>query len=113
MGVAPDEQFTKSLGEVQNTVRNELGDPKQVKAFQNFLRANIAGRVKDGEFTGKDLKRMEEIFRTKIDSIKATDTTADILRQGYDDAYKAIKNLILRNDPDGIVTGKQIGRAHV
>lgn len=99
--VAPDEQFTKSLGEVQNTVRNELGDPKQVKAFQNFLRANIAGRVKDGEFTGKDLKRMEEIFRTKIDSIKATDTTADILRQGYDDAYKAIKNLILRNDPDG------------
>lgn len=99
--VAPDEQFTKSLGEVQNTIRNELGDPKQVKAFQNFLRANIAGRVKDGEFTGQDLKRMEEIFRTKIDSIKATDTTADILRQGYDDAYKAIKNLILRNDPDG------------
>ena len=99
--VAPDEQFTKSLGEVQNTVRNELGDPKQVKAFQNFLRANIAGRIKDGEFTGQDLKRMEEIFRTKIDSIKATDTTADILRQGYDDAYKAIKNLILRNDPEG------------
>jgi len=106
--VAPDEQFTKSLGEIQNTIRNELGDPKQVKAFQNFLRANIAGRVKEGEFTGKDLKRMEEIFRTKIDSIKATDTTADILRQGYDDAYKAIKNLILRNDPNG-----DIARAHL
>lgn len=99
--VAPDEQFTKSLSELQQTVRNELGDPKQVKSFQNFLRANIAGRVKDGELRGKDLKRMEEIFRTKIDSIKATDTTADILRQGYDDAYKAIKNLILRNDPKG------------
>lgn len=99
--VAPDEQFTKSLSELQQTVRNELGDPKQVKSFQNFLRANIAGRVKDGELSGKDLKRMEEIFRTKIDSIKATDTTADILRQGYDDAYKAIKNLILRNDPKG------------
>lgn len=99
--VSPDEQFTKSLSEVQQTVRNELGDPKQVKSFQNFLRANIAGRVKDGELSGKDLKRMEEIFRTKIDSIKATDTTADILRQGYDDAYKAIKNLILRNDPKG------------
>ena len=99
--VAPDEQFTKSLSELQQTVRNELGDPKQVKSFQNFLRANIAGRVKDGELSGQDLKRMEEIFRTKIDSIKATDTTADILRQGYDDAYKAIKNLILRNDPKG------------
>ena len=99
--VAPDEQFIKSLSELQQTVRNELGDPKQVKSFQNFLRANISGRVKDGELSGKDLKRMEEIFRTKIDSIKATDTTADILRQGYDDAYKAIKNLILRNDPKG------------
>lgn len=99
--VAPDEQFTKSLSELQQTVRNELGDPKQVKSFQNFLRANIAGRIKDGELSGNDLKRMEEIFRTKIDSIKATDTTADILRQGYDDAYKAIKNLILRNDPNG------------
>lgn len=99
--VAPDEQFTKSLAELQANVRNELGDPKQVKSFQNFLRANIAGRIKDGELTGPDLKRMEEIFRTKIDSIKATDTTADILRQGYDDAYKAIKNLILRNDPNG------------
>ena len=76
--VAPDEQFTKSLSELQQTVRNELGDPKQVKSFQNFLRANIAGRIKDGELSGNDLKRMEEIFRTKIDSIKATDTTAEI-----------------------------------
>lgn len=101
--VAPDEQFTKSLGEVQTTLRNELGDPKQVKSFQNFLKANIAGRVKDGEFSATDLKRMEEIFRTKIDSIKATDTTAEILRQGYDDAYKAIKNLIIRNDKDGSI----------
>jgi 2-hydroxychromene-2-carboxylate isomerase len=101
--VAPDEQFTKSLADVQTTLRNELGDPKQVKSFQNFLRANIAGRIKDGEFSAQDLKRMEEIFRTKIDSIKATDTTADILRQGYDDAYKAIKNLIIRNDKDGSI----------
>jgi hypothetical protein len=101
--VAPDEQFTKSLGEVQTTLRNELGDPKQVKSFQNFLKANIAGRIKDGEFSAQDLKRMEEIFRTKIDSIKATDTTAEILRQGYDDAYKAIKNLIIRNDKDGSI----------
>jgi hypothetical protein len=99
--VAPDEQFTKSLGDVQTTLRNELGDPKQVKSFQNFLKANIAGRIKDGEFSAQDLKRMEEIFRTKIDSIKATDTTAEILRQGYDDAYKSIKNLIIRNDKDG------------
>lgn len=99
--VAPDEQFTQSLAQVQNTLRNELGDPKQVKSFQNFLKANVAGRIKDGEFSAQDLKRMEEIFRTKIDSIKATDTTADILRQGYDDAYKAIKNLIIRNDKDG------------
>jgi hypothetical protein len=101
--VAPDEQFTKSLGEVQTTLRNELGDPKQVKSFQNFLKANIAGRIKDGEFSATDLKRMEEIFREKIDSIKATDTTAEILRQGYDDAYKAIKNLIIRNDKDGSI----------
>lgn len=101
--VAPDEQFTKSLGEVQTTLRNELGDPKKVTAFQNFLRANIAGRIKDGEFSAQDLKRMEEIFRTKIDSIKATDTTAELLRQGYDDAYKAIKNLIIRNDKDGSI----------
>jgi hypothetical protein len=101
--VAPDEQFTKSLGEVQTTLRNELGDPKQVKSFQNFLKANIAGRIKDGEFSAPDLKRMEEIFRTKIDSIKATDTTAELLRQGYDDSYKAIKNLIIRNDKDGSI----------
>jgi hypothetical protein len=101
--VVPDEQFTKSLGEVQTTLRNELGDPKKVTAFQNFLRANIAGRIKDGEFSAQDLKRMEEIFRTKIDSIKATDTTAELLRQGYDDAYKAIKNLIIRNDKDGSI----------
>jgi hypothetical protein len=101
--VAPDEQFTKSLGEVQTTLRNELGDPKQVKSFQNFLKANIAGRIKDGEFSAQDLKRMEEIFREKIDSIKATDTTAEILRQGYDDAYKSIKNLIIRNDKDGSI----------
>ena len=101
--VAPDEQFTQSLAQVQNTLRSELGDPKQVKSFQNFLKANVAGRIKDGEFSAQDLKRMEEIFRTKIDSIKATDTTADILRQGYDDAYKAIKNLIIRNDKDGSI----------
>jgi 2-hydroxychromene-2-carboxylate isomerase len=101
--VAPDQQFTQSLAQVQNTLRNELGDPKQVKSFQNFLKANVAGRIKDGEFSAQDLKRMEEIFRTKIDSIKATDTTADILRQGYDDAYKAIKNLIIRNDKDGSI----------
>ncbi len=101
--VAPDEQFTKSLADVQTTLRNELGDPKKVTSFQNFLRANIAGRIKDGEFSAQDLKRMEEIFRTKIDSIKATDTTAEILRQGYDDAYKAIKNLIIRNDKDGSI----------
>ena len=101
--VAPDEQFTQSLAQVQNTLRNELGDPKQVKSFQNFLKANVAGRIKDGEFSAQDLKRMEEIFRTKIDSIKATDTTAELLRQGYDDAYKAIKNLIIRNDKDGSI----------
>jgi 2-hydroxychromene-2-carboxylate isomerase len=103
--VSPDEQFTKNLTELQTTLRNELGDPKQVKSFQNFLKANIVNRInlKDGKFDAQDLKRMEEIFRTKIDSIKATDTTADILRQGYDDAYKAIKNLIIRNDKDGSI----------
>jgi hypothetical protein len=100
--VKVDKEFTDALDATKTTIRNSLNN-KQAKEFNNFLKANIDSRVKQGTLDGNDLKKMEEFFRKKIDKIKATDTTAETLKQGYDDAYKAIKGFILRNDADGSI----------
>lgn len=99
--VIPDNQFKFDLQSTKEAIRTELGDPKAVKSFNNFLKANIDGRIKDGKLQATDLKKLEETFRTKIDSIKATDRPSELLKQAYDDAYKAIKGLIIRNDEAG------------
>ena len=100
--VKVDKGFTDALDNTKVAIRNNL-TPKQAKEFNNYLKANIDSRVKNGSLEANDLKKIEEFFRKKIDSIKAVDTPAETLKQGYDDAYKAIKGLILRNDKDGTI----------
>ncbi len=102
--VARDAEFDDAIKGLQTQVADNLGDRKLSTGFKNFITANIDRRAKDGKLTGQDLKSLEEIFRKKIDSIKATDTPAEVLKAGYDDAYKAIKGLILRNDKNGDIT---------
>lgn len=102
--VARDGEFNDALKSVQAQVADTLNDKKLSTSFKNFITANIDRRSKDGKLTGKDLKELEEIFRKKIDSIKANDTPAGVLKSGYDDAYKAIKGFILRNDSTGDIT---------
>lgn len=98
--VKVDNEFTTGLKDAGDEVINRLG-PKQGRALSNFINANVNSRFKNGNIDGTDLKKIEEIFRKKIDSIKAIDTPAEVLKQGYDDAYKAIKGFILRNDTEG------------
>lgn len=100
--VKVDKDFSDALDQTKVAIRNNL-TPKQAKEFNNYLKANIDSRVKNGSLEANDLKKIEEFFRKKIDSIKAVDTPAETLKQGYDDAYKAIKGLILRNDKDGTI----------
>ena len=98
--VKVDSELTTGLRNAGDDVINKLG-PKQGREVSNFINANVTSRLKNGTVDGTDLKRIEEIFRKKIDSIKAVDTPAEVLKQGYDDAYKAVKAFILRNDTDG------------
>lgn len=100
--VKVDKDFTDALDQTKVAIRNNL-NTKQAKEFNNYLKANIDSRVKNGSLEANDLKKIEEFFRKKIDSIKAVDTPAETIKQGYDDAYKAIKGLILRNDKDGTI----------
>jgi hypothetical protein len=103
--VNPDTQLITDLANVRKTIDIELADqPNMGKAFGGFIKQNIANRTgKDGFITGKDLKEIETIFRTKLDSMKAVDTPGQVMKQAYDDAYKAVKSLILRNDKDGTI----------
>ena len=104
--VRPDQEFTQSIAQTVNNLNENLGAKSPAtKEVKNFIQANVMQRIgKDGSFGAKDMKRLDEIFRTKIDSIKATDTPAELKRAAYDDAYKAIKGLLLRNDADGNIT---------
>lgn len=104
--VRPDQEFTQSIAQTVNNLNENLGAKNPAtKEVKNFIQANVMQRIgKDGSFGAKDIKRLDEIFRTKIDSIKATDTPAELKRAAYDDAYKAIKGLLLRNDADGNIT---------
>ena len=106
--VRPDVQFTDEIAQATNTLTENLG-VKQSKGFKNFIQANVMQRVgKDGSISAKDMKRLDEIFRKKVDSIKATDTTAELTRAAYDDVYKAVKGLLLRNDEAGDYTKAQL-----
>ncbi len=104
--VRPDQEFTQGIAQTVNNLNENLGAKNPAtKEVKNFIQANIMQRIgKDGSFGAKDMKRLDEIFRTKIDSIKATDTPAELKRAAYDDAYKAIKGLLLRNDEAGDIT---------
>jgi len=104
--VRPDQEFTQGMAQTVNNLTENLGAKNPAtKEVKNFIQANVIQRIgKDGSFGPKDLKRLDEIFRTKIDSIKATDTPAELKKAAYDDAYKAIKGLLLRNDKNGDIT---------
>lgn len=104
--VRPDQEFTQGIAQTVNNLNETLGAKNPAtKEVKNFIQANVMQRIgKDGSFGAKDMKRLDEIFRTKIDSIKATDTPAELKRAAYDDAYKAIKGLLLRNDAEGNIT---------
>jgi len=104
--VRPDQEFTQGIAQTIDNLNANLGAKNPAtKEVKNFIQANVMQRIgKDGSFGAKDMKRLDEIFKTKIDSIKATDTPAEIKRAAYDDAYKAIKGLLLRNDEAGDIT---------
>ena len=95
-----DDELQSGLKDAVVGVKSKLGN-KQGKEVENFITANVTSRLKNGQIEGTDLKRVEEIFRKRIDKITAIDTPAEVLKQGYDDAYKAIKGFILRNDKQG------------
>lgn len=101
--VKADDGFVNSLQGVIGTTKSELSTAKLGKSFENFMKANVINRFDDGTITGKDLKQVESIFRKKIDSLKGTDYDSIVLKTAYDDAYKAIKGLIARNDETGSI----------
>lgn len=101
--VKADDDFVNSLQGVVGTAKSELSSAKLGKGFENFIRANIINRFDESTVSGKDLKQIESIFRKKIDSLKGTDYDSIVLKTAYDDAYKAVKGLISRNDSTGSV----------
>lgn len=101
--VKADDDFVNSLQGVVGTAKSELSTAKLGKGFENFIRANVINRFDDGNVSGKDLKQIESIFRKKIDSLKGTDYDSIVLKTAYDDAYKAVKGLIARNDTTGSI----------
>jgi hypothetical protein len=101
--VKADDDFVNSLQGVIGTAKSELSTLKLGKSFENFMKANVINRFNQGNITGKDLKQVESIFRKKIDSLKGTDYDSIVLKAAYDDAYKAVKGLISRNDETGSV----------
>lgn len=104
--VRPDQEFTQSIAQTVNNLNETLGAKDPVtKEVKNFIQANVIQRIgKDGSFKPTDIKRLDEIFRTKIDKITANDTPAELKKAAYDDAYKAIKGLLIRNDAEGNIT---------
>lgn len=103
--VNPDEQLVRDLANIRQTIDTELADkPGLGKSFSGFMKENIANRIgDDGKLDAEDLKQIESIFRKKLDKMKAEDTPGIVMKQAYDDAYKAVKSLILRNDKDGTI----------
>lgn len=111
IGTVPlDDEFKVALNSTKAALEETL-DAKQVAGFNKFIKDNVVTRVnaKDGTIDGSDLKKLQEIFRTKIDKTNASDTPGDTLKTAYDDVYKAIKAFTLRNDADGSVAAADLG----
>jgi hypothetical protein len=100
--VKVDNELQTGLKDAVLNVKESVGG-KTGKEIENFVNANVTQRLKNGTIDGTELKKVEEVFRKKIDSVKGFDRPADVLKTGYDDAYKAVKAFILRNDADGSI----------
>lgn len=100
--VKVDNELQTGLKDAVINVKQSVGG-KTGKEIENFVNANVTQRLKNGTIDGTELKKVEEVFRKKIDSVKGFDRPADVLKTGYDDAYKAVKSFILRNDADGSI----------
>ena len=98
--VKVDTELKTGLNQSVADVKNKVGG-KSGKEIENFVKTNVLQRLKNGTVDGKELKKIEEVFRKQIDSVKGFDRPAEVLKAGYDDAYKAVKSFILRNDADG------------
>lgn len=111
IGTVPlDDEFKVALNSTKAAIEETL-DAKQVAGFNKFIKDNVVTRVnaQDGTIDGADLKKLQEIFRTKIDKTNAIDTPGETLKTAYDDVYKAIKAFTLRNDADGSVAAADLG----
>jgi hypothetical protein len=100
--VKVDTELQTGLKDAVLNVKQSVGG-KTGKEIENFVNANVTQRLKNGTIDGTELKKVEEVFRKKIDSVKGFDRPADVLKTGYDDAYKAVKSFILRKDADGSI----------
>lgn len=100
--VKVDDELQVGLKDAVLSVKESVGG-KTGKEIENFVNANVTQRLKNGTIDGTELKKVEEVFRKKIDSVKGFDRPAEVLKNGYDDAYKAVKSFILRNDADGSI----------
>lgn len=111
IGTVPlDDEFKVALNSTKAALDETL-DAKQAAGFNKFIRDNVVTRVnaKDGTIDGADLKKLQTIFRDKIDKTSAIDTPGETLKSAYDDVYKAIKAFTLRNDADGSVAAADLG----
>jgi hypothetical protein len=111
IGTVPlDDEFKVALNSTKAALDETL-DAKQAAGFNKFIRDNVVARVnaQDGTIDGADLKKLQTIFRDKIDKTSAIDTPGETLKSAYDDVYKAIKAFTLRNDADGSVAAADLG----
>lgn len=109
IGTVPvDDTFKAALDQTRQTL-SQTADSRTYKAFHNYIKADVLGRLKNGTITGRELKKVEENLRKAIDGIKATDRPSELLKAGYDDVYKAVKGFIARNDATGDVLAANQG----
>ena len=111
IGTVPlDDEFKVALNSTKAALEETL-DAKQAAGFNKFIRDNVVTRVnaQDGTIDGANLKKLQTIFRDKIDKTSAIDTPGETLKSAYDDVYKAIKAFTLRNDADGSVAAADLG----
>lgn len=79
----------------------QLSTAKKATAFRNDIRANVFNKIKDGNISGPELKKIESYLREKGSSIKAFDSDGDALRAGYDEILKTVKGFIQEVDATG------------
>lgn len=111
IGTVPlDDEFKVALNSTKSALEETI-DAKQAASFNKFIKDNVVARVnaQDGTIDGTELKKLQTIFREKIDKTNAIDTPGETLKTAYDDVYKAIKAFTLRNDADGSVAAADLG----